>query len=56
MVGHYERYYNTCIGVSVKHRVLIHFGPHYHKGIAHDQKDGMKLRYPSQGTSKMLNG
>jgi hypothetical protein len=39
------------LGYSIKHHVLIHFGLRYDKGIVHDQKDGMKLQYPSYGIS-----
>jgi hypothetical protein len=31
------------LGYFVKHHVLIHFGLRYQKGIAHGQKDGVKL-------------
>jgi len=58
IIRHYERHYITkpkckwivipVLGYSIKHHVLIHFGLHYQKGIIHDQKDGMKLQYPSQ--------
>jgi hypothetical protein len=47
---------NTHIGIAIPtlgYRVLIHFGLQYQKGIAHDQKDGMKPHYPSQGIPKM---
>jgi hypothetical protein len=36
--------------------VLIHFFLHYQKGIARDQKDEVKLQYPSQSIPKMLSG
>jgi L-asparagine transporter-like permease len=44
------------LGYFGKHHVLIHFGLRYHKGITHDQKDGVKLQCCSQGIPKMLSG
>jgi hypothetical protein len=43
-------------GYFIKHHVLIHFGLRYQKGIDHDQKDGMKLHYPSYGILNLPNG
>ncbi len=45
-----------ALGYFIKHHVLIHLGLRYQKGIAHDQKDGMKLQYPYQDILKMSNG
>jgi len=50
---------DTVKGIAIHvlgYFVLIHFFLHYQKGIARDQKDEVKLQYPSQSIPKMLSG